>query len=129
MEILVEVLLLLFQFVFDALVEIALELGLAGIKEAFGRENRNRILAAIGYLTFGAILGAASMSVLPRRLFGPGPMPGMSLLVGPAVAGAIMEAWGRMRRSQGHVTTNLATFLGGAAFALGIASVRFLCAK
>jgi hypothetical protein len=129
LEILGEVLALLLQLLFEVGVEIALELGLAGIKEALGRENRNPVLAAVGYLTFGVILGLASMSILPRRLFGPGPIPGVSLVVGPVIAGAVMATWGRIRRSRGHVTTNLATFLGGAAFALGIAIVRFWFAR
>jgi hypothetical protein len=127
-EILAELLLFLFQLVIEVVGEAVLELGLAGIKEALGRENRSPVLAAVGYLTLGAIVGAASILLLPQRLVAAGPIPGMSLLLAPAVAGAAMEAWGRFRRRRAHVTTNLATFLGGAAFALGVALVRFLCA-
>jgi hypothetical protein len=124
MEILGEVLLFLLQLVIEVFGEALLELGLAGIKEALGRENRNPILAAVGYLTLGGIVGAVSVLFMPRRMMAPGPLPGMSLIVAPAIAGVAMEAWGRFRRGRGHSTTNLATFLGGAAFALGVALAR-----
>jgi hypothetical protein len=40
-----------------------------------------------------------------------------------------MHAWGEYRRAGGHGTTNLATFLGGAALLFGYSLVRFLWAR
>lgn len=125
MDILVEVLLLLGELVLEVFGEALLEVGLSGLKEALGRTNRNPSLAAVGYLILGALVGGLSVWLWPQRLFRNAPVPGLSLLLSPLAGGAAMEAWGRYRRAGGHETTNLATFLGGAAFALAYALVRF----
>jgi hypothetical protein len=126
MELLLELFLELFG---EAIVQILMEAGLATAQEAAGRENRSPALATIGYLMFGAVLGGLSMLLLPTRLFGVSPATGISLVVSPLVMGIVMQLWGGLRRAQGHRTTNLATFHGGAAFALGVALVRFFWAR
>ncbi len=125
MEILGEILLFFLQLLLEVFGEALLELGLTGLKEALGRQNRHPYLAAVGYFTLGAAVGALSLWFWPQRLLRSGPVPGLSLLLSPLAGGAAMEAWGRFRRQRGHDTTNLATFVGGAAFALGCAIVRF----
>lgn len=129
MEILAEILFLLLQLLFEVFGEIILELGLSGLKEAFGRENRSPILATLGYLLLGAIVGGLSILLWPMRIIGSSTIPGISLVAGPLAGGAAMEAWGRWRRKRGHDTTNLATFYGGGAFALAFAIVRLVWAK
>ena len=129
MEILGEILLFFLQLLLEVFGEALLELGLTGLKEAFGRQNRNPYLAASGYFILGAVLGALSLWLWPQRVLRSGPIPGLSLLLSPLAGGAAMEAWGRFRRSRGHDTTNLATFVGGAAFTLGCAIIRFNWAK
>ncbi len=126
MEILAEIVLALLQLFLEIFAEALLELGLSGLKEALGRANRNPLLAALGYLVVGGMVGGISIWLWPERLLRGGPVPGLSLLVSPLAGGAAMEAWGRFRRGRGHETTNLATFLGGAAFALGYAVVRLM---
>lgn len=125
MEILFELLLLLGQLVLEVFAEALLDLGLSGLRDALGRRNRSPSLAAMGYLILGALVGGLSLWLWPQRLLRSGPVPGLSLLLSPVAGGAAMEAWGRYRRGGGHATTNLATFLGGAAFALGYAMARF----
>jgi hypothetical protein len=126
MELVLELFLELFG---EAIVQILMEAGLATAQEAAGRENRNPALATIGYLMLGGVLGALSLWLLPARLFGVSPATGISLIVSPLVMGIVMRLWGGLRRAQGHRTTNLATFHGGAAFALGVALVRFFWAR
>jgi hypothetical protein len=130
LEILFEILI---QFVIEvfgqALVEILAELGLESLKAALERPNRSPWLAALGYFFLGGTLGGLSLLVRRERLFLPGPLPGLSLVASPLCVGAIMGAWGRYRRQRGQTTTNLATFGGGAAFALGTAVVRFVWAR
>ena len=120
---------LLFEFLVQGLLEVLWELVSSSYKVTYGRPNHHPIVAAIGYLLVGAALGAASLLIWPNRFFEPGPIPGLSLLLSPLGAGVAMYAWGAYRQTRGHVTTNLATFLGGAAFALGTALVRFLWAN
>ena len=123
MELLLE---LFIEIVFEVGGELLLELGWSGVKETLGRKNHHPALAALGYLVLGGLLGAASLLVWPERVVRPGPVPGLSLLIGPLVSGVAMHFWGGFRRAQGRSTTNLATFAGGAAFALGCALARLL---
>jgi hypothetical protein len=127
-----EILLFLLQLVLEVFgqlfLEVLAELGLESIKAAFARPNRSVPLAVLGLFLLGASLGGLSLLALPARFWKPGPIPGLSLILGPLCAGAAMHAWGRHRRAGGHDTTNLATFAGGAAFAFGMALVRFVWA-
>lgn len=124
---------LLLEFLLEMFLEVAgevlLELGFTGVKEALGRENRNPAIAAIGYLLLGSALGGLSLLIWPHRWMQRGTVPGLSLVLGPFLSGAAMHFWGELRRAQGHNPTNLATFLGGAVFAFGVALVRFLWAR
>jgi hypothetical protein len=128
-ELAVGLLQLLIEFLFQGLLEVLWELVSSSYKATYGRSNHHPLVAAVGYLLVGAALGAASLLIWPDRFFQPGSIPGVSLVVGPLVAGVAMHAWGAYRKTHGHVTTNLATFLGGAAFALGTALVRFFWAS
>lgn len=126
LEILEFVLGLVLEVFGDILVEVLIDLGLGSVKAALGRENRNPVLATVGYLLAGGILGFLSASLFPERILRPGPIPGLSLILAPVVAGAAMRSWGQYRRDHGHSTTNLATWYGGGALALGIALVRYI---
>ena len=120
---------LLFEGLGQWLLEVLWELGSSSYKATYGRPNHHPIIAAIGYFLVGAAVGAVSLLAWSERFFEPGPIPGLSLLLSPICAGVAMHVWGAYRRTRGHVTTNLATFLGGAAFAPGTALVRFLWAN
>jgi hypothetical protein len=117
---------LVVELLLEVLGEAVLEVGLAGLKEALGRENRSPQFAAVGYFILGASLGGVSLLLCPGRLLWQPPVPGLSLFAAPLAGGGAMLAWGRFRRRRGHDTTNLASFPGGAAFALGYALVRFV---
>jgi len=125
MELLEPILMFVFELFGDILLEGLFELGLEGLKEARGRENRHPLVASLGYLLLGGAMGALWVWLVPGRILVGRALPGASLALAPLFIGAAMEAWGRHRRAAGHATTNLATWYGGAAFALGIAVVRF----
>jgi hypothetical protein len=129
MELIAEIIFFFVQLLLEVIGEALLELGLSGFKDVFDRRNWNPYLAAIGYLVLGAVLGGVSLCLWPQRVFQSGTIPGLSIVLSPLAGGAAMHAWGRFRRSRGHDPTNLATFLGGAAFALGCAVVRFQWAR
>ena len=126
LELLLELLVELFG---QIVVEVLWEFGAAAYKAARPRGNRSVAVAVVGYAVVGAVVGALSLLAWPDRLFRPGPVPGLSLILGPVCVGAVMHGWGLLRRRRGHETTNLATFPGGAAFALGTALVRFIWAR
>ena len=126
MEVLFE---LLGYLLLDVFGELLLELGIGAFQNAFGRPNRNPVVAAFGYLTLGAAIGGVSLWLHAERLLPRGSTPGFSLVIAPLIGGAAMHVWGRYRRSHGHTTTNLATFQGGAALLFGCALVRVLWAR
>ena len=129
LEVLLFVVQIAIEVLGQALLEVVAEVGFSSLKAALDRPSRNPLLAALGYLILGALVGGATLALWPARLVPPGPVPGLSLVLGPLAVGGLMQSWGRYRLSRGHVTTNLATFLGGAAFAFGTALVRFLWAS
>ena len=114
---------LLWQVVLEVLAEFGF---LAAFKVAFDRPSRSLPVAVLGLFLLGAAVGGLSLLAWPGRLVKPGPIPGLSLAI--VSSAAAMQAWGTYRRAKGHVTTHLATFPGGAAFAFGTALVRFLWA-
>jgi hypothetical protein len=50
----------------------------------------------------------------------------LSVIFNPIIAGFVLDQYGAARRRKNRPTTNLATFAGGAAFALGFSLARFL---
>lgn len=121
---------LLLQFIFEVVVQIFVEIGVNAVgsvvRGVMGRENHHPAVAALGYLLLGACVGAVSVWAWPQRVVAVVHLPGISLILAPLVAGAAMHLWGTVLRRRGETPTNMATFLGGAAFALGVALVRFL---
>ncbi|MES2521380.1 MAG: hypothetical protein V4617_01690 [Gemmatimonadota bacterium] len=88
--------------------------------------HRHWVLAAIGILALGAALGAVATLIVPVRIMPRPVVPGLSLVLGPVLAGGCMHAYGRWRKSRGKTASRLATFPGGALFAFGFALARFL---
>jgi hypothetical protein len=125
---LTELLFELAWLVFELVVELLLEGGIDGLVSAYkrtlGRENRDPVIAAVGYALLGAAFGQLSLWLVPGRLLPAGPFPGLSVLIATPAAGWAMQRWGRHRRARGSSPTNLATFPGGAAFAGAFSLVR-----
>ena len=90
------------------------------------RADANPVAAKAVYVLVGAILGAVSLLVFPERILPTWGPSGMSLLVAPLAGGLLMHRWGRYRERLGATTTHLATFTGGAVFALAAAGVRLI---
>ena len=92
---------------------------------SFGRRDRHHpIVAGIGLLLIGGILGELSYWLWPHRIVAAGPSPGISLLVSPMVNGLLTRALGTWRVNHGQPRTYLSTFWGGALFAFGMTGVR-----
>ena len=82
--------------------------------------------ALLGCIVLGAIFGGLSGLVLPHRLVRTPPIPGLSVLVAPFVAGTLMHLYGRWLRRSRREPTWLTTFPGGGIFAFAFAIVRLL---
>jgi hypothetical protein len=125
---------LLLEILLQLIVEVGLDAGLEMLTKIDGSNSRKRVpevtdswsFVVTGLFVVGALLGGLSLVFWPKRALLPGPIPGLSMILAPAIVGGVMHLWGRYRAARGHATTTLATFAGGTAFALGTAVVRFL---
>jgi len=120
-----EIMWVIFEIVFEFVGEVILEVGRA----LFGSVNAsvgNALLESFVWFAAGAFFGLLSGVVLPDRLMPRPRTAGLSLLASPLACGLAMRAWGSYVRGRGRVPGSLATFHGGAAFALGMALGRFV---
>jgi hypothetical protein len=118
---------LVLELAFQLLVEFVLLAGLTPIHHALTRRRRsNPVLAAIGLVMLGGLIGLFVAQLLPERLLPALPLPGTSLVLSPLCAGLVMKAFGDWRKRRGGDPSVLATFPGGALFAFSFALVRWL---
>lgn len=134
MEIIVEILVSLFsgllQFAFEILAqlvfELLAELGVRCLAEPFRRpEPTHPLMAAMGYLIFGAIAGGVSL-MLPKMFELPQSLKLANLVLTPIACGFAMALYGKLLSRRGNDTIRLDTFIYGYLFALAMASVRFI---
>jgi hypothetical protein len=105
--------------------ELVFELGWESLVASFRRRSQaNPRLARVGYVLIGGVLGALSAVVLPRRLARSPAISLLGVLLNPMLFGLFSLWYGDLRRRQARMTTNLATFSGGALFALSLGAVR-----
>lgn len=116
----------MWEFVIQIVGEFLIELGWNSVAEPFRNRARGHpLLAAVGAALIGALLGALSVQVLPRRVFGVTGVPGASLVLAPLANGVAMEAYGRWREAKTGRRSYFATFWSGALFAFAMAFTRF----
>ena len=115
--------------------EVLLQLGgeavIEGAWRLLGEPFRQRgrahpVVAGIGLVLIGGAMGWILWLAVPARLVTSGGIPGASLVLSPMLAGLVMHYYGRWRESRGAAVSYTATFWGGALFAFGMASARFL---
>lgn len=107
--------------------ELLFDLFYSSADEKFRRRSRaHPVVSGIGLVAVGAAAGFATGLLLPARILQPSPVPGVSLVLSPLLTGVLMEGYGRWRVRRGADHSFVATFWGGALFALAMASVRFL---
>jgi hypothetical protein len=133
-ELLFEIILQAFGWIFQILGEFLLQLALEAIAELFGHSLKEPFrrpgpprpwLAAIGYLIFGAIGGGISLWLLPDLFIESGWLRIANLLVTPLLSGLLMEAIGTWRRQRDKEVIRLESFAYGFCFAFSMALVRY----
>lgn len=131
-ELLVELLLEFFgevilQVVFEALAGI----GVHASQHLKGEDSPDIPiwLAAPGYAILGALVGAASLFVLPSSMAHTEFMRIGTLLVVPVIAGGAMALIGALRAKNGQQVLRIDRFGYGYLFALAMAAVRFVYAS
>ena len=126
---------IIFEIVFQFFVEIFIqifaealfELGFYSLAEALNRkERRNPVLASIGYLLWGGIIGLITIFVFPTLMIKNQVLRILNLFLSPVLAGLAMSAIGSWRRKRGQDTLRIDSFIYGALFAFGLAIMRYL---
>jgi hypothetical protein len=126
LEILAEIFL---EAAFEFTVEFLGSLVLRGIEAVFDiSELKNPLLACLGYVFLGGMVGGLSLLLFPHPLVHRSRVPGLSLIVSPVLAGLGMSVVGSSRRKRNKKVTQIESFGYGFAFAFGIAVVRFFFA-
>ena len=106
--------------------ELLFEFGVASLGEPFRiRTRAHPLVAGTGTLLIGGLAGGIVHLVWPMRIFQPGPIRGLSLVLSPIFTGVVMDRYGQWREARGQSRSYIETFLGGALFAFGMALVRF----
>jgi hypothetical protein len=83
------------------------------------------VRATIIYFLMGLSIGWVSLFFLPHPLVHPTRFHGISLLIGPTIAGLMMWWLGASLRKRDKKTTRIESFGYGFVFALGVALMRF----
>lgn len=124
LEILAE---LFFEAVFEFVLEFLTLILLRGIAAVFDTsEFKNPLLACIGYVFLGGVVGGISLLFFPHTLVHPSRVPGVSVIISPVLAGLGMSFVGSVHRKRNKKVMRIESFGYGFAFAFGMALVRFL---
>ena len=111
------------EFLFQASIEILIELGFHSVREPFKR-SVNPQLVLVGYAIFGAATGGLSLLILPVHLT-PESWRIANLVLTPVAVGLLMAAFGAFRVRRGQPLLHIDRFAFGYVFALSLALVRY----
>jgi hypothetical protein len=134
-EIIAEILLQVLAWLLEIAGEFVLQMLFEGLAELFGHavkagsrrsEPVCSELAAIGYVLFGAVSGAASLWLMPNLFIRAAPLRFINLIATPLLSGAVMGWVGSWRRRHDKRTVRLESFAYGFCFAFSMAVVRFV---
>ena len=89
------------------------------------KRRRQTVIGMFGWFLLGLGLGALSVWIHPAPFVRRAKLRLAILLGAPVAAGLMMHAYGRVKRRRGKPPSSLATFTGGAIFALGLHLVRY----
>lgn len=130
MEIIVELLFMLLQFLGEIVLQIVFEalaeVGFRSLREPFRRPRPlHPFLAAVGYAILGALAGALSLWIFPANFIEPPALRLANLICAPVAAGLAMGALGAWRRRRHEDLIRLDRFSYGYLFALAMAAIRY----
>jgi multisubunit Na+/H+ antiporter MnhE subunit len=121
---------LLFEVFCQVVVEAVAALIARSFRNLFEESNViNPILAAIGYLILGLMIGAVSLHIFPHPLVRPSRFHGISLIISPLITGLVMSQVGVAVRRNGGKPVRVESFGYGFTLALGLAAVRLMFLK
>ena len=115
------------EFVVEVVAEAIIVFLLTIVSEAISPDELRRpVMAGLGYLFLGSVIGGLSLVWFPVPLIHPSRFHGISLIVSPILTGLLMSFLGSTLRKYNWRTVNLETFSYGFVFAFAMTLVRFL---
>jgi hypothetical protein len=125
-----EIILFIFQLLLEGVLYISgdllVELGARSLGETIASRNeRNPILAGLGYALLGLIAGGLSLLIFPEAIARSERFHGINVLVAPAMAGLGMAGLGWLLERSGKRRLRIDSFIYGFIFALPMSLVRF----
>ena len=127
LELLFEALAVLFEIALELTGNLVVDFGWRSLGQTITpREDRNPILAGIGYALLGLVAGGVSLLIFPESFARSEKFHGISLLVSPVMAGLGMAGLGWLLKRSGKRVMRLDSFTYGFVFALPMAIIRFL---
>jgi hypothetical protein len=116
-----------FQILGEVLIELLTVFGWRSIADAIRPERHaHPVLATIGQFVLGMVAGILSLLIVRRRIVGPSPVPGLSLILSPIGTGIAMHLLGKLWPPAWGEKPGLMSFWAGAIFAFGMVLVRFV---
>lgn len=111
------------EFLIQMLGEVLLQMGFDTLAAPFQRSS-NVWLAALGYASYGAIMGGLSLLLFPHNLVPPA-WRVVNLIVAPLMAGSLLALWGAWQAKRHEVTLRYDRFVYGFLFAFALGVIRF----
>ena len=121
---------IIFELIFEGVLyitgDLLVEFGARSLGETIAsRDERNPILAGLGYALLGLIAGGLSLLIFPEAIARSERFHGINVLVAPAMAGLGMAGLGWLLERSGKRRLRIDSFLYGFIFALPMSLVRF----
>jgi hypothetical protein len=115
---------LLFELLFELILELLAAMGLRRSPEKTS-QSVNPWLMGFIYVSFGALMGYASLWIFPQLFIKTYPFQLLGILVTPILVGLVMSLIGTWRKGRGTAVILLDSFPFAYVFALGLAVTRF----
>ena len=133
MEALIEIVLELFgEVLLQLFLQVLAEVGIHSWRGLRDPERHhppaNPVLATLGYLLFGTIVGGLSLLVMPDLFIVSTKLRMLNLLVTPFVSGLVMMALGAWRRRRDQPLVRMDKFAYGFTFAFAASAARYIVA-
>ncbi len=128
MTILVEIVIwLLVEVLLQLAGEVLIAIGVESLAQSLGRRDKPHwALAGLGCLLIGAIAGLIVTVIYPHHVSPSVGLPYLAIVILPVFVGLAAFWLGGRAEAAGRPRPALATFWGGALFAVGMSVVRFL---
>ena len=99
------------------------------VKESFYRSFGYDVATVLGNIFIGAILGGASLMIIPQHITPNIQIRLVNLVVTPLVIGALVNLSSNIKFNKNVFGFDLINFVSGYTFALAMSGVRFIFAK